>query len=285
MRLSVAAIVLAGCAPPEAPATTARAPSHTEASSVAGSAASDAVPAPTSPASAAPAGATDAVTTSLDVPGYLPAVIVVPPQSSKPAPLLLVTHGAGDRPEPDCARYEELTKKTAFVVCLRGRAMNALVPLEERRYYYDGHIELGKEVVSAIHSVGAAYGDRVDVTGITFAGYSQGAAMGILYLERGGARDTHVRRVLLVEGGSGEFSAAIAETLKEDGVDRVAMVCGQESCHERADRSVRWMKKAGLAVSSTFAPGAGHTSGGAVHPLVDEAWSWLVDGDVRFAAR
>jgi pimeloyl-ACP methyl ester carboxylesterase len=212
-------------------------------------------------------------------------VIVVPPPSSKPAPLLLVTHGAGDRPEPDCARYEELTKKAAFVVCLRGRAMNALVPLEERRYFYDGHIELGKEVVSAIHAVGAAYGDRVDVTGITFAGYSQGAAMGILYLERGGARDTHVRRVLLVEGGSGEFSAAIAEALKEDGVDRVAMVCGQASCHERADRSVRWMKKAGLAVSSTFAPGAGHTSGGAVHPLVDEAWSWLVDGDTRFATR
>ncbi len=158
--------------------------------------------------------------------------------------------------------------------------MNQIVPEPVRRFYYDGHIELGKELVSAEHALEGAYGQRVDLADVTFAGYSQGAAMGILYLERGGALEAKVRRVLLVEGGSGEFTIDVAKSLKRGWqLDRIAMVCGQDSCHTRADRSVRWLRQADLDVNATFAPGAGHTSSGAVSPLVEAAWGWLVGGD------
>jgi hypothetical protein len=225
------------------------------------------------------------VVEALDVPGYLPSVLVAPADRGAPAPVVVVTHGAGGRPEPHCARYAELSRGEAFVLCTRGRTMNATLPPDDRGYFYDGHIELGNEVEAALGALASAYGARADLDAITFAGFSQGASMGILFLEQGGARAAHVRRILLVEGGAGDWTIDLASRLAKDGVDRVAIVCGQRSCHEKSERSMRWIEKAGLAAFSRYAEGAGHTDGGAVRPLVDEAWAWLVDGDERFSPR
>ena len=99
--------------------------------------------------------------------------------------------------------------------------------------------------------------------------------MGILFLQQGGARDAHVRRILLVEGGFADWNIAVSEKLKESGVEKIAIVCGQVRCRESAERSVGWIRRAGIEVETRYASGAGHTSGGGVRPLVDEVWEWL----------
>ena len=157
----------------------------------------------------------------------------------------------------------------------KGRATNTHLPIEQRGYFYDGHVELGREVLAALQALSEHYGNRVDVKDVTFAGYSQGASMGILFLQQGGAHDAHIHRILLVEGGSVDWNVATAEKLKQDGVDKIAIVCGQMSCQEGADRSSLWIRRGGIEVFSRYANGAGHTVEGRVRPLVDEAWAWL----------
>ncbi len=163
----------------------------------------------------------------------------------------------------------------AFVLCTRGRATNTHLPVEQRGYFYDGHIELGHEMMAALEALSERYAGRLDANGITFAGYSQGASMGILFLQQGGARDAHVRRILLVEGGFADWNIAVSEKLKASGVEKIAIVCGQARCRESADRSIGWIRRAGIEVETRYANGAGHTSGGGVKPLVDEVWEWL----------
>jgi pimeloyl-ACP methyl ester carboxylesterase len=273
MRLWLAAFMLAGCAAGPTHGTERRTPAEVSSTSASSSA---------EPEHAATAEARRGEDPPqrgpsfepLDVPGYLPAVLGLPAAGER-GPIIVVTHGAGGRPEADCARYQKLTEGRAFLLCTRGRAINAMVPLDERRYFYDGHIELGREVVRALAAFRERYPDRADFDDVSFAGYSQGAAMGILYLQNGGARETHVKRVLLVEGGAGTWSIATAESLRKDGVERLAIVCGQTSCHELSQRSVRWIERAGLEVRASYAPGAGHTDDGAVGALVVEAWTWL----------
>jgi dienelactone hydrolase len=219
----------------------------------------------------------------LPIEGFLPAVVVVPPGAAAPRPVVVVTHGAGGRPEPHCARYLEIVGRRAFLVCTRGREMDKALPPEERGYFYDGHKELGREVRSALAALRARFGARVAEGGAVFAGYSQGASMGLLFLHEKAEFAALFAAALFVEGGAADWNIALSRRMKESGLARVAIVCGQRSCHEDAKQAKRWIDEGGLEARLLHAPGAGHTYGGAVAPLVEEAFAWLVDGDARWA--
>lgn len=218
---------------------------------------------------------------ALDVAGFLPSVLVLP-TTTKPAPVVIVAHGAGGRPEPQCDFYRELVRGRGFILCTRGRTIDRLVAESARQYFYDGHPELAKELRAALGALLEKYGARVDLERSVYAGFSQGAAMGILALQQGAAPDARVGGVLLVEGGWAEWTVALAEKLAKEGVRRVAIVCGRPVCKEEGDRSVGWMERGGLASKLLYAPGAGHTFGGAVAPLVAEGWRWIVEDDPRW---
>jgi predicted esterase len=194
-----------------------------------------------------------------------------------------VTHGAGGRPEPHCEFYASFVKDRAFILCTRGRAMERHLPEPERGYFYDGHHELGKEVLAAIDAAEARWGIRLDHERAIFAGYSQGASMGLLFLH--GKREHAARfgRAIFVEGGSADWNVALSRQMNEAGLTRVAIVCGQTSCKKTADQSVRYMAQGGLERSLRYAPGAGHTYGGPVATHVETAFAWLVEGDPRFS--
>jgi predicted esterase len=234
-------------------------------------------------ATAPPEEVTEERVEALEVEGFPPSVVVVP-ATDRPAPVVVVGHGAGGRPEPHCDFYRALVRGRGFILCTRGRSMDAHLPESERGYFYDGHIELGKEVRAAVAALVRRYGARVDLERSVYAGFSQGATMGILALQQGVAPDARVGGILLVEGGWREWTVALAQKLADEGVRRVAIVCGQTVCKEEGDRSVGWIRRGGLEVELLHAPGAGHTYGGAVAPLVGEAWRWIVEGDPRWAA-
>jgi hypothetical protein len=195
-----------------------------------------------------------------------------------------VTHGAGGRPEPHCDHYDAIVAGRAFILCTAGRPIGKHLPEEERGYFYDGHHELGREVVAAIEAAKARYGSRLDATGAIFAGYSQGASMGLLFLHEKKENAALFSRALFVEGGSADWNVALSERMRDAGLTRVAIVCGQRSCKDSADQSKVWMKRGGLDLRLDYAPGAGHTYGGAVAPLVEAAFAWLIEQDPRFDA-
>jgi dienelactone hydrolase len=280
----VAAVGLAACASTP-PAEHRSHASRTSASAPrAPTSAAASAPSATSAAASAEAPAIEPVgpkTEPLDVPGFLPSLLVVP-AGPGPHPLLVVTHGAGGRPEPHCARYAELSKGRAFVLCTPGHENNRMLPPEQRGYFYDGHHELGREVLAARAALIAKYGERVDASGAMFAGYSQGASMGLLFLHEKGEHAALFSTVLLVEGGYEDWNIALSERMKRAGMKRVAIVCGQSKCNDKARLSLHYMKQGGLDARLLYASRAGHTYEGTVRPLVDEAFSWVTEGDERF---
>lgn len=220
----------------------------------------------------------------LELQGYENAHVVLPNHGGK-APVVIVGHGAGGRPEPHCERYRQLVRGRAFIACTRGHPQNKHLPEPERGYFYDGHHELGKEVKAVVAALGAKYGDRVDLERVMYGGYSQGATMAVLYFQQGGAKDVGLAGMMLVEGGSAEWSIGLSAKLVKEGVKKVAIVCGQLKCREAATTSAAWMKKGGLEVRLGYAPNAGHTYGGDVAPIVAELWDWLVADDPRWTER
>lgn len=217
------------------------------------------------------------VVRALDVPGFLPAVVVVPSGRRAPRPLLVATHGAGGTPEEHCRRYAAIVAGRAFILCPRGR------PLGRRDapagYFYPNHLELGRELRSALDALARALPGEVDLHDVVYAGFSQGATMGALAI---GLHPEPFTRLALVEGGFSEWDLAAARRFHAAGGARVLFACGRPVCADGARQSARWLEREGIATRLVDARGAGHTWEGAVGEGVRDAFSWLVEGDPRW---
>jgi predicted esterase len=109
-----------------------------------------------------------------------------------------------------------------------------------------------------------------------YAGFSQGAIMGALVLVD---RAAEFPGVAFVEGGFQYWSVARARRFAKNGGKRVLVVCGTTWCSRGSRDVVRWLRGAGVEVRLEYAPGAGHTSSGAVYDLTRAALPWLLGVD------
>lgn len=212
----------------------------------------------------------------LDVPGFLPAVLGLPRDSSRPRPVLVAAHGAGDGPRWQCELWRQLLAARGFVLCPAG------VPFgkePDTGYFFRNHHELEREVMAAVAALRAAYGEAVDPGPMVYTGYSQGATMGALMLVDHG--DTF-ERLVLIEGGYGEWNVSIAKEYGSGGGRRVLFACGIRTCRNKAQRSAAALERAGLEARVEYAEGAGHTYGGPVAEKVFGALDWVLEGDPRW---
>lgn len=284
LSLAYATFLLA-CAAPPPPLDTAGA-----ASSAAGVPSASAPPPAASAALAAPSTTPAAPPSSplrtgeprerwLELPGFEPALLSLPRGAgSGPVRLVVVAHGAGGRPEPDCAHYRALLGEGDFLIaCTRGTPNNRHKPEAERGYFYDGHPRLGKELAALLAALASTepYASEVLREDAVYIGYSQGASMGILALHAAPELAAHFSAILLVEGGVAEWTVAYAERLAARRV-RVALVCGQPKCSAAAERSAAWMKRAGLDHRVRSATGAGHTFQGRIGEAAKALLPWLL---------
>jgi poly(3-hydroxybutyrate) depolymerase len=217
-------------------------------------------------------------TAELAVPGFRPAVLIVPSRPG-PHPVMVAAHGAGDRAEWQCEHWGPLVGDRGFVLCPRGRAMTN-APGADSGYYFVDHHQLGKEVLAALAALRAEHGERVDPGPVAFTGYSQGAIMGALFTA---PRGKLFSRLALIEGGYDEWNVPIAMRFRKAGGERVLLACGQRYCQRGAERTLVHLERAGLAARLENAPGAGHTYGGLVGDKVASALPWFFEGDARWA--
>jgi len=201
----------------------------------------------------------------LAVPGFEPAVVVVP-STARRTPLLVATHGAGGDPDWECERWGRVARGRWLVLCPRGVALRRG---EEGSYYYPDHLALEREVTAAVAAARATYGALITATDGVYLGYSQGATMGALMLVEHGAEFPHL---VLIEGGSGDWTLARARRFKATGGQSVFIVCGTEPCARRATASSAALERAGLHARAEYAPRGGHTELG---PVGQRAERWL----------
>jgi predicted esterase len=210
--------------------------------------------------------------------GFLPSLVSWPDARRWPQPVVLAAHGAGDYAESHCELWRHLLGRHGIVLCLRGQAIRK--GSEDHGYYFPDHLALGRETLAALDSLTRRHPDLVDPKQAVYAGYSQGAQMGMLMLL---GRGSLVPRLLLVEGGSGDWNKAYARRFAKSGGERVALVCGTPGCFQNAERSAAELKAAGVWSVVHYARGAGHTYGGPVIAETALAFDQLTRGDERWA--
>ena len=214
---------------------------------------------------------------ALAVPGFLDAVVSLPPESRGRRPVLMVAHGAGDRPEWQCEWWASVVGERAVILCLRGKAM---YPRQsDTGYYYPTHYALEREALAALDALHAAHGERVAPGSVLYAGFSQGAIMGALFTAQ---HPEIFRNLILIEGGYDEWDVSSARKLAAGGASRVLFACGQSYCASHARRSMQWLRHGGVQPRLELAPGAGHTYAGAVGERVIAAFEWVVEHDPRW---
>jgi predicted esterase len=203
----------------------------------------------------------------LEVPGFEPAVLYVPP-GEQALPLVVANHGAGGDAEGECHYWRGLIQQPAAVLCLRGTAMSR----DSGGYFYRNHLELEKELKAALTAVRAKLGARLQRGGGLYAGFSQGAIMGAAMI---GAYGDTFAALALVEGGYEYWSPQTAQQFARSGGQRVLFACGTQSCERGVVKPTEWLERAGVHVQTVFAP-VGHTPGGAVREGVRGALPWLL---------
>jgi predicted esterase len=218
----------------------------------------------------------------LSVPGYNDAIVSLPSAASSPRPLLVATHGAGDRAEWHCAAWREIVGDRAFVLCPQGRRTDERVSHEDAAYYYADHLALDKEVRAGMQALGAQYPERLDASRAVYTGFSQGAIHGALLIA---LRPELFPRAALVEGGNGffnEWSPFAARRFRAGGGERVLFACGSEACVRSAERCAGYLEKTGVRARIAHAQGAGHSYGPAMQAQLEATFEWLVEGDGRW---
>ena len=183
----------------------------------------------------------------LPVPEHEPAVVVLPSEPRAARPVLVVTHGAGGSPEEHCSLYQAIVRGRGFILCPRGEPTARRLPPGESGFFYRDHRALEREVRAAFAALKEAYGDHVDARAPIYAGFSQGAIMGALFLP---SRPVLFARGVFIEGGVGEYEEWTLATAR----------------------------------AAAEGAGAGHTYGGAVGDAIVEALPCLLEGDDRWSS-
>jgi len=203
----------------------------------------------------------------LPVGGFENAAVFVP-ADPHPVPLLVAAHGAGGDPAWECERWARVVRERWFLLCPAGLPLGR----GEAAYYYPDHHALEREVTAAVGAARAKYGARIARQGGVYVGYSQGATMGALMLVEHGGEFPHL---LLIEGGSGDWTLGRAQRFRATGGESVFIVCGTPACGRRATRSLPVLERAGLRAEARVLAG-GHTELGEVGAAAETLLETLV---------
>jgi predicted esterase len=192
---------------------------------------------------------------ALAIPGFEQAAVVVP-RDPRPVPLLVATHGAGGEAAWECERWGRVARERWFLLCPSGTPFRRGEPAS----FYRDHHALEREVMAAVGAARAKYGARIAERGGVYVGYSQGATMGALMLVDHGREFPHL---LLIEGGSSDWTLARAQRFRATGGESVFIVCGTSGCGKRSTRAKPVLERAGLRAEAPTLSG-GHTELGDV---------------------
>ncbi len=224
-------------------------------------------PAPTTPA--------ESGTFDLPVPGFEPAIAVVP-TGDRRLPLVIAAHGAGGDAEWQCRHWAPIVRERGIVLCPRGKRRSNV---ENLGWYYPDHLELDREFGAMLDAAKQRFGGRILPGAGIYVGFSQGATMGALMIVEHGGDFPYL---LLIEGGSHEFSLARARRFRETGGKAAIFVCGVAHCANGATQMVQVLRRAGISAESEYVAHGGHTDDGAVGQRAAQRFEQLwTDATVR----
>lgn len=161
---------------------------------------------------------------TLDVAGFLPAYLAVPVGAEEPRPIVVVTHGNGDRSEWQCQVWAGIFRGTAFLLCPTGKLGGESSP-GDPRYTFTDHLSLEREIDAGLAALRASrFAPWLRPELPVYAGFSMGAMMGISIA---GHRAADFPTMILVEGGLEKLTDQQLKRFVTEGGKRIMFVCGQ----------------------------------------------------------
>jgi pimeloyl-ACP methyl ester carboxylesterase len=217
---------------------------------------------------------------ALPVAGHPDAWMSLPTGATGKRPVVVVIHGAGDRPDWQCGGWRRATSGFPFIVCPRGKvAPGQGVTPDDVRYTHVGGPTLLAYIDGALAAVQARYPDYVDTAEPVLAGFSLGS-YAILQLA---VKDPkRFSRIALVEGITDKLDDAQARAFLAGGGQRVLFGCGQRGCKVAATAvAQRLAARDHLDAHVAFAL-VNHTFDPPLEDAVRAEMPWLVQGDERW---
>lgn len=217
---------------------------------------------------------------ALPVAGHPDAWMSLPTGATGKRPVVVVIHGAGDRPDWQCGGWRRATDAFPFIVCPRGReAPGEGVTPSDIRYTLAGGPSLLAYIDRSLAALVSRYPDYADTTAPVLAGFSLGSYAILALAVQDPARFS---RIALVEGVTDGFDDARARRFVEGGGSRVLFGCGQRGCKVAATSAAqRLSARDHLDARVVFAP-VNHTFDPPLEDAVRAEMPWLVEGDARW---
>jgi predicted esterase len=215
---------------------------------------------------------------ALPVPGHPDAWMSLPTGATNKRPVVVVIHGAGDRPDWQCGGWRRATRELAFVVCPRGAYAALDSTKEDARYTHRGGTALLEYIDASLAAVEARYPDYADTSTPILAGFSLGASEILALAVQAPAR---FPRIALVEGGTNGWTDARIDAYRTGGGQRVLYGTGQRANEAAARTAVKRLIAKGLDARVVYAP-VNHTFDPPLEDAVRGELEWFVAGDPRW---
>jgi predicted esterase len=215
---------------------------------------------------------------ALPVPGHPDAWMSLPTGATGKRPVVVVIHGAGDRPDWQCGGWRRATRELAFVVCPRGAYAPGDSTKDDQRYTHRGGVALLAYIDASLDALEARYPDYADTRAPVLAGFSLGASE-ILAL----AVQTPARfpRIALVEGATSAWTDARIDAYRAGGGLRVLYGAGQRVNEAAARAAAKRLIARGVDTRVVYAP-VNHTFDPPLEDAVKSELDWFVESDSRW---
>jgi pimeloyl-ACP methyl ester carboxylesterase len=217
---------------------------------------------------------------SLPVAGHPDAFVSLPTGATSRRPVVVVIHGAGDRPDWQCGGWRRATGEGhVFVVCPRGRVDPGSSTKDDIRFTHASGAALLAYIDASLAAIAARYPDHADIERPLLAGFSLGsfAILGLAVKQ-----PDRFPRIALVEGATDAFDDARARAFVAGGGQRVLFGCGQRGCEAAAKLAAQRLDaRDHLPVHVAFAL-VHHTFDPPLEDAVGAELPWLLEGDPRW---
>jgi pimeloyl-ACP methyl ester carboxylesterase len=218
---------------------------------------------------------------SLAVPGHPDAFVSLPTGATARRPVVVVIHGAGDRPDWQCGGWRRATGEHAFIVCPTGRVDPASSTQGDTRYTHTGGPALLAYIDASLAALAARYPDHADVDTPLLAGFSLGSwAVLALAVQQ----PSRFPRMALIEGVTDKLDDARARAFVQGGGLRVLFGCGQRGCELAARATAQRLDARDHLPAHVAYAQVHHTFDPPLEDAVRAELDWLVDGDARWKA-
>ena len=206
----------------------------------------------------------------LPVPGFGNAALAVPLGATSPRPIVIMLHGAADRPEWACSALRAIAGPEPFVLCPRGVQRTDFGAADER-YTFGSADDTARELRAALSALKQRFGAHVARGPVVFAGFEIGADH-VAWIAR--EEPAFFSRLVLIEPAEASWSSSQAALFGPRGGERV-LFAGGPAHFGALEQQATLTGRAGAEARALFLGARPNGLDRPARALLERQWRWV----------